>query len=341
MFGIRFVKFEPGMHVFKYKGGKIKQQGEGLSFYYFAPTTSLVAVPTGSSDVPFIFSETTVDFQEISVQGQITFRICDPGKTATLLNYTLDNATLRYISEDPNKLSQRLINSVQVVTKSEIKKLSLKEALRSSEIIVGKVLKELSGDKMVQSLGLEILSVSILAIKPNPETAKALEAETREKILNESDQAIFQRRNSAVEQERVIKENELNTEIAIENKNREIREKQMESEKLVQAKKQEILEAELKFNIQQEELNRQLVDLQIENEKKSADAKAYSLSAVMKSYEGVSPAVIQTLANMGMEPNRLIALAFQGLADKAEKIGQLNVTPDLLNELMKGNEKKR
>ena len=52
----------------------------------------------------------------------------------------------------------------------------------------------------------------------------ALEAETREKILKESDDAIYLRRNSSVEQERKIKENELNTEIAVENKKKQIKE---------------------------------------------------------------------------------------------------------------------
>jgi hypothetical protein len=48
--------------------------------------------------------------------------------------------------------------------------------------------------------------------------------------------------------------------------------------------------------------------------------------------------VIQTLANMGMKPNQLIAQAFQGLAEKAGKIGQLNVSPDLLRELLSQSE---
>jgi hypothetical protein len=36
-----------------------------------------------------------------------------------------------------------------------------------------------------------------------------------------------------------------------------------------------------------------------------------------------------------MNPQQLIAAAFQGLAEKAERIGQLNITPDLLHELIK------
>ena len=59
-----------------------------------------------------------------------------------------------------------------------------------------------------------VTNINILSILPNKETARALEAETRENILREADDAVYKRRNAAVEQERKIKENELNTQIA-------------------------------------------------------------------------------------------------------------------------------
>ena len=43
---------------------------------------------------------------------------------------------------------------------------------------------------------------------------------------------------------------------------------------------------------------------------------------------------MQALANMGMNPDKLIALAFQNLAANADKIGQLNISPDLLQGLL-------
>ena len=64
-------------------------------------------------------------------------------------------------------------------------------------------------------LGVEILALSILSIKATPEMAKALQADAREKLLQKADEAIYARRNTAVELERQIKENELNTEIAV------------------------------------------------------------------------------------------------------------------------------
>lgn len=77
--------------------------------WYFAPSTSIVVVPTASTNEPFIFPEVTSDFQEVTVQGQITYRVADPKRTAALLNFTLGPKGT-YASEDPQKLSQRLID---------------------------------------------------------------------------------------------------------------------------------------------------------------------------------------------------------------------------------------
>jgi hypothetical protein len=44
MFGIKFIKAEPTTYLLQYRGGQIVREGLGLSFFYYAPTTSLVAV---------------------------------------------------------------------------------------------------------------------------------------------------------------------------------------------------------------------------------------------------------------------------------------------------------
>lgn len=335
MFGFKFVKFEPGLYIFKYKKGKLVMQGEGLSFYYYAPVTSLVAVPIASSDSPFMFGEITADFQEITIQGQITYKIAEPEKTAKMMNYSIHSSSLRYLSDDPQKLSERLVNTVFVAAKGAVKSLSLKEAVTSSDSIAQKIHKALTSDAMVKSLGVEILSTAITAVRPSPETAKALEAQTREQILKESDEAVFMRRNFAVEQERKIRESELNTEIAVENKNREIQAKKLESEKLVLQKRIEMEETNMNFRISQEEKNRQLVELKTKNDKLVSDAKAYGVSALMKAYSQLDPELLKALANSQMDAGRLMATAFQSIADKAGKIGNLNITPDLLNAIMK------
>src|SRR5213083_843259 len=101
MIGFRFIKVQPTTYLLQYRGGKIVREGLGLSFFYYAPTTSLVTVSVASADVPFIFQETTADFQSVTIQGQVTYRISEPRRLAALLNYTLARDGEGYASEDP------------------------------------------------------------------------------------------------------------------------------------------------------------------------------------------------------------------------------------------------
>ena len=334
MFGIRFIKFQPSEYVLHYKNGRIVREGPGISFYYYAPRTSLVSVPVGSMDAPFMFEELTADFQSVTVQGQISYRVADQKKLAGMLNYTLDMRGRGYIADDPQKLPQRVVNIVRVLTKKALEGMPLQTAITSSEKLAAGILHEIRGNEVIGQLGLEVLGLSILAVLPNKETARALEAQTREQILKKADEAIYERRNASIAQERRVKENEFNTEIAVENKKRQVRETQLEAEQAVQAKQNLLKEEQLAFETGLEEKRKALIELAVQNAKAQADAKAYELAAVMKSVEGADPGVVQSLASVGMEPGRLIALAFRGLAENADKIGQLTVTPDLLQNLM-------
>ncbi len=334
MFGFRFIKLQPTDYVLQYRNGELVRDGTGLSFFYFSPTASLVRIPVGSIDTPFIFREITSDFQEISLQGQITYRILEPKKLSQLMNFTLTPNGKEYTSEDPQKLPQRLINHTQVLTNSALKTMPLQTVLISSQALVTDVKQALQKAELITSLGIEILDLSIVSATPTPEMTRALEAKAREQILLQADEAIHIRRNAAVEKERIIKENELNTEIAVENKKRQIRETQMEAEKAVQQKQRELKEAEMATEIALEEKNATLVELINKNACKQADTQAYRIATMMKAFAETDPKIIQALASVGMKPEQLISQAFKELAEGAEKIGELNISPDLMRELL-------
>lgn len=334
MFGFRFVKVQPTEYLLLYRKGQVVKAGAGLTAFYFAPTASVVKVPIASVETPFIFNEVTADFQQVAIQGQLTYRISDAKKISQFLNYTLHTNGRDYASDDPEKLAQRLVNHTQVLASASVRSMPLRQALSATQELVNYVKSRLLQCDAVTSLGVEILEFSIVAISPTPETARALEAEAREAILRKADEAIYARRNAAVEQERSIKENELNTEIAVENKKRQIRDTQMETEKLVQQKQRELREAEMATKIAIEEKNKSLVALATKNARQEADAKAYGVSSLMKAFVNVDPKTLQALASMRMEPGQQIALAFKEMAEGAERIGQLNVSPELLQGLL-------
>jgi hypothetical protein len=181
----------------------------------------------------------------------------------------------------------------------------------------------------------ELLAFSILGIRPTPEMAKALEAKAREELQRKSDEAIYARRNAAVEQERKIKENELNTEIAVEEKKRQIREAQMDVEIAVEDKKRQVREMQMAADIALEEQRQALVSIHTANTKAEADAQAYALEATLKPLAALDPQTLLVLAARSVDPRLMIALSFKELAQNAAKIGQLNISPDLLDSLLK------
>ena len=57
------------------------------------------------------------------------------------------------------------------------------------------------------------------------------------------------------------------------------------------------------------------------------------MGALVKTVSAVDPKVLQALALGSAEPGTIIAAAFQELAQNAGKIGELNISPDLLQQL--------
>lgn len=334
MFGIQYLKAGPTQYVIHYQNGRIRHKGAGQAFFYYKPTASIVVVPVGSADVPFIFNEVTADFQPITVQGQLTYRITNPELVASLLNYAVGDKIDQYTTDDPDKLAQRLVNLVQVVTRAEVQKRPLRDAIQASDEIATEVLSRVTTDPALGALGVEILTLSILAIKATPETARALEAEAREAFQRKADEAIYDRRNSAVEQERRIKENELNTQLAIEAKNRQIREAKVEADLSVEAKQQQIRTMQLEEQIRLENERKQYVEARTANARAEADAQSYAIAASLKPLQELDANMLQLLAMQSAEPRLMVTMALKQLAENANKIGQLNISPDLLETLM-------
>lgn len=361
-----YIKFSPNDYVLRYRKGRLAAEGVGLSFFFLERNTSVCAVPVAGTDIDFIFEETTQDFQTVSVQGQLFCRVADYHKAAQTIDFTVDLRTGKHIDPPIPKLSKRMVNIARVLIKNHIGNTTLTEAIQSSRPLAEAVLKEIQSNEECAAMGMEVCGFSILQIRANPETARALEAHTREDILKQSDDALYQRRNASIDQERRVKENELNTEISVEAKKKTIRQTELSTKRMVmegtielekiqtrskaeqekmrldaeidqqQAKldaqiRQE--KARLDAEIELEEKRKELADLKLANAKKDADAEAYRIGAVMEAYNKLSTEVLVALATLNMEPEKMIAQAFNNLAANSERIGTLNITPDLLESL--------
>ncbi|MBX2859158.1 MAG: NrtR-regulated NrtX [Cellvibrionaceae bacterium] len=335
MFGLRYFKADSTTYAIKTVNGTIKRQGKGISFFYNSATTSISTVAVGTQEAPFIFNLQTADFQALSVQGQVSFRIADPLRAAELLNFNLQQDGLSYVSEDPLKIGDRVVRTVQSIVQNRVQSETLRAALSLNQALVSLLQAALRESPTLAAQGIEVLDVSVAAIKPSTETARALEAEAREMLLKEADDAIYARRKFAVEQERTIKEAELQTELSVQEKQQEIHESRIANQRTLLRGEMETAREKRQGEIDAEAQRRELVSLSAENTQKQADAEAYAIKARMAAFTTLPVENLKAMALANMEPEQMMAQAFESLAQNADKIGELTITPDLFGKLMK------
>ena len=373
---MRFKKFNPNEYVMVVKKGQVVKEGLGLSVLFNELSTSIMVVPSTAFDGEFAFDDlVTSDYQSVCVQGVTTFMITDYAKAAKMLDFAY---TPQVKMSDKIFDENRINNIIKAIVIREVSRKDVRAVLRISDEMAKAIQESLSSDESISKLGVSVVSVNILGITPRPETRKALEAAAREEILREQDDAIYKRRNAAIEQERIIKENEINTEIAVAEKEKEKEEKEqemkqyvqkceldmkMEAEEREQQMKLRAMQAELSMEserqekeyalremavqkkiqidnqdmagkIELEKMNKEFTELSAANEKTKADIKAYAAEALVKAYNNINPAILESCAMAQMEPGALMAKAFMNIGENAEKIGSLNMTPDLLQSIV-------
>jgi len=293
---LKYFKGEPNTYVIRYRSGEIKKHGVGLTFWYWPHNTSIATVPVVTLDAPFIFNETTANYQEISIQGQLSYRLVNPIDTSKVLDYTIDAKSRRYLSKDPEKLISRVINAVQANTRSGVNSLSLDEALIKVKELASDVLASVQNEPELKTLGVVVESLYFTAVKATPEMQKALEADYRESLQQRSDLAIYTRRKAAVEEESQIQNRELDNEVELEDRRRDLVAKQSEN------------------RIKQAQAEAKAIEMEAEAETK-ADEIRYRL------YKELSP-------------QSMVGLALKEWASNAGTIDNLTITPDLVSKVV-------
>jgi hypothetical protein len=68
MFGFKYVKADPSTHLMLFKKAMLFRKVSESVFFAIAPSSSLVAIPSNSKELPFVSRLQTADFQELSLQ---------------------------------------------------------------------------------------------------------------------------------------------------------------------------------------------------------------------------------------------------------------------------------
>jgi regulator of protease activity HflC (stomatin/prohibitin superfamily) len=294
MFGIGYFKAQPTEFVRKVAGGRVKREGRALSFYYLKRRTSIVVVSVSSADAAFVFNEQTGNYQAVTIQGQLTYRIVEPRRTMEMLNYVIDPKRRAHVSQDPERLKQRIVVAVQMETRRQVEGKSLEGVLGNAAGISAEVQEEVRSRALLAPLGVELLSLNFTSLSPNPEVGKALEAEYRETLLRRADEAIYARRAAAVEEEGKIKSNELEGEISLERE--------------------------------------RLIDLEAANERKKS--QAWGERRELEAGFTARANEMELSPYRDLDPRKVLALAIRDIGNNAGKVGNLNITSEVLADLL-------
>ncbi|RMA82694.1 SPFH domain-containing protein [Umboniibacter marinipuniceus] len=330
---LNYYKADPATHVLKVKNGKNAASGRGLSFFYNAAVTSVVAIPVNVQEAHYIFSLQSHDFQKVVVQGQLIFKVVDAERLAEVMNFTLKPNGEAYVSEDPLKLNDKVVKPFQQIAQKRVMGLELKDALNIGAALRDEALAALISHEGLQNIGIAVTDLIIDDIKPNQETQRALEAEARELLLQKADDAIYRRRKAAVEQEGTIKDAELANELAVQLKEQEIARNQLDNEQQLSQARAENDQLELAAKIDLERVRNEQVELEAANDHIRADVKAYSIKAQLEAAASLPAEQLRMLALAKMGPGELIASAIEQLAMNADKVGNINFSPELLSSL--------
>ncbi len=90
---VRHLRGAPTVHVRHLRRGKVVHDGVGLSFWFRPLTAVLSELPVDDREVPLLFHARTADFQDVTVQMTVSYRLADPANAAQRLDFSIDPDT--------------------------------------------------------------------------------------------------------------------------------------------------------------------------------------------------------------------------------------------------------
>lgn len=212
----RHLRSEPSRHVLHYASGRLLRSGRGLSFWYRPMVSGLAEVPLDDREQAFLFKGRTSDFQDVGIQGALTYRIASAEEIASRVDFSIDVERGTYLKEPFEQLTGMVTQLAQQLALDHVAHRSLREVLQEGpQALRDRIEQHLRESGELIGMGLELVSVRVARVAPTPELERALQAPAREAIQHAADEAAFQRRALAVEKERAIAENELQSKIEL------------------------------------------------------------------------------------------------------------------------------
>jgi len=311
---LRHLRSQPTAHVVHLRKGRVVHDGTGLSFWFRPLTAALSEVPVDDREQPLLFHGRTLDFQDVTVQATVAYRVVDPGVAAARVDFGIDPEKGRWTASPLEQLGGLLTELAQQHALDLLAHMPLRQALAEGLTTVReRVAEGLAGDARLAETGVGILDVRVVAVRAEPEVERALQTPTREAVQQDADRATYERRAEAVNRERAIAENELQNQIELARR---------EEQLVAQRGQNERRRAE-----EQAAAGRIQAEAQAEHQRLVAAGQADTTTLVGNADAEVEAAKLA--AYRDVDSAVLLALAARDLAANLPSIGTLSLTPVL------------
>lgn len=313
------LRAEASRHIQYFRKGRLTRSGRGLSFWFDPNGASLTEIPMDDRELIFMIKGQSSDFQDLAVQGSVIWRVGDADRLASRVDFGIDVKKGVHLGKPEEQIRSVLTGLVSAFSDTYLKDKGVRDLLEAGLAPVQTAIEAgFDSDPTLDAMGLEVVSTRVSALSPSSELYRALQAPTFESLQQQADEATFSRRALAVDKERAIAENELQNQIELA-----ARRKDLIAREDANARSEAEAKAAAKQILVAADADAKIV---------GAEAEARRILAVEQAAADMEKARMDAVAHV--PPATMFALAAQEFAGKLQKIDSLNVSPDILAGLL-------
>jgi regulator of protease activity HflC (stomatin/prohibitin superfamily) len=301
----RLLRSDASAYIQFYKRGERRKSGRGLAFWFTPDGASIAQMPMDDRDLPFLFKSRSRDFQEVTVQGVVVWRVSNPEALADRVDFSIDLKQGVHLGRPLDQIDSLLTGVAQQFAAQYLAELEIADILSAGvKPLHERIQTGLADSEGLSGLGLAIVAVRVADVSPSSELERALKTPTFERLQQQADQATFERRALAVEKERAIAENELSNQIELARRQRELIEREDEN---------------ARGRAHADATSRQI----------AADGEAQRIRTIQQARADMERARVSIYSDQ--PPAVILGLAAQEFAGKLHTIEHLNITPEVLS----------
>jgi regulator of protease activity HflC (stomatin/prohibitin superfamily) len=316
---LRHLRSRPTEHVIHRRRGQVVHSGRGVAFWFRPLSAALSEVPVDDRELPLLFHARTEDHQDVTVQATVAYRFADPDLAAQRLDFSLHPDTGRPMATPLEQVAAMLTELGQQHALDVIAGLGVPRAIAEGIGLVRERVREgLAGEQRLRGTGLEVVDVRVVAIRAEPDLEKALQTPTREQVQSDADRARFERRALAVERERAISENELQSQIELARREEDLVRQRGANDRLRATETAAAGQIEAEAGAGRDRLT---AVTRAEAARLIGEAEGAAEEARLAAYRELDVRILH-------------ALALRELAGQLPEVGSLTITPDVLTGLL-------